>query len=189
MPRDPREAIAFGLAMSHNDTFVDVGFCLRTVRTMYGVDALFLDAAEAWEGAKTRHPVDSGDDVPRGAPVFWDGGSRGLGHVALSVGGGICLSTDFHRVGFVDLARIDTISSVWPVSLRGYTEDLNGVHVFSVQAALGTAHPDDRTRGERVDYAIRLLAKARKRSTRRDKTKRARKITAALHRLRGIENT
>ena len=49
------------------------------------------------------------------------------------------------------------------------------------------AHPDDRTRGERVDYAISLLAKARKRSIRRDKTERARKITAALHQLRGID--
>ena len=61
------------------------------------------------------------------------------------------------------------------------------MHVFGPPAGMTMAHPDDRTRGERVDYAISLLAKARKRSIRRDKTERARKITAALHQLRGID--
>lgn len=107
------------------------GWCLVFVRTAFGVAARQPDAASAWANAERKHPVTSGAQVPRGVPVFWTGGSHGHGHIALSRGDGTVWTTDFVRKGKVDVARIDDITRGWGLNLAGWTEDLNGVTVYT----------------------------------------------------------
>ena len=107
------------------------GWCLVFVRSAFGVPAQQPDAASAWANAERKHPVTSGSQVPRGVPVFWTGGSHGHGHIALSRGDGSVWTTDFVREGQVDVARIDDITRGWGLTLAGWTEDLNGVTVWT----------------------------------------------------------
>lgn len=106
------------------------GYCLREVRECYGVPAAALDATQAWDQAKRRHPQTDPRKIPRGVPVFWLGGSGGHGHVAISTGWGRCWSTDILRAGFFDRVPIDAICDRWGLTLVGWTEDLNGVRVY-----------------------------------------------------------
>lgn len=110
------------------------GYCLIFVRTALGVGAKYSTAANAWWGAKHKHVVSEGRGIPRGVPVFWTGGSHGYGHVALSRGDGTCWTTDFVRPGKVDVAHIDQITDGWHLHLAGWSEDLNGVRVYTAPA-------------------------------------------------------
>ena len=118
------------------------GYCLRFVRTMFDVGPLFSSASRAWEGADYKHPVSTGVVVPRGVPVFWLGGSQGFGHVAVSVGGGMCWSTDWGGPGQVNLADINTITTRWNLTLAGWSEDLNQTRVWEPRTAKVTPRMD-----------------------------------------------
>lgn len=107
------------------------GYCLREVRECYGVGPRANDAAEAWATADHRHLEHDPNVIPRGVPVFWLGGTEGHGHVAISTGDGRCWSTDINRTGYFDHVDIDDITSKWGLSLVGWTEDLNGVRVWT----------------------------------------------------------
>jgi hypothetical protein len=124
--RTPNQAIAAARAT----TTFDVGMCLAFVRTAYGVGPHFASATAAWQGAESRHRVDTGMLVPRGAPVFWTGGSQGFGHVAIGTGNGNCWSSDAGGSGRTAKVRIDELTDRWGLTLQGWTEDLNGVQVY-----------------------------------------------------------
>lgn len=125
-PRTPAQAIA---AARRTKTF-EVGKCLVFVRTAFGVPAGFPSAAAAWRGASLKHPVDSGMQVPRGAPVFWTGGSHGFGHIAIGTGNGRCWSSDAGGPGRTAKVSIDELTDRFNITFQGWAEDINGVHVF-----------------------------------------------------------
>jgi hypothetical protein len=74
------------------------GYCLKNVRTWFGVAAKYATAADAWRAAKSKVKVALADvdTIPVGVPVYWERGA-GLGtagHIAISTGGGRCITTD-----------------------------------------------------------------------------------------------
>src|SRR5690606_3445553 len=73
----------------------------------------------------------SGGKAPRGAPVYWTGGSRGYGHIALGLGKGYCLSTDAGGSGRVAKIKIDKLTAWWGHHFQGWAEDVNGVRVYN----------------------------------------------------------
>jgi hypothetical protein len=130
-PNTPGQAIAFARAHRTNE----VGFCLRYVRTAYGVAAKFPSATDAWRNAQQKHPVTRGILVPRGAPVLWTGGSRGFGHIAIATGNGNCWSTDAGGSGVVAKVNIDDLTARFNIDFEGWIEDINGVKVFDAGKA------------------------------------------------------
>lgn len=134
MVNTPEQAIAKAAALKDGPKF-GTGLCLREVRTCYGVPAQAPDAAAAWWAAKLRHRTTDPTSIPRGAPVFWTGGTSGHGHIAISTGGGNCWSTDILRAGYFDHVPINLIHQRWGLTLVGWTEDLNSVRVWTPSPA------------------------------------------------------
>lgn len=128
--RTTAEVLAYARAQHESGPLVWRGLCLRFVRTAYGLPGVYPSAAEAWEHAQFKHRTEDVDNIPRGVPVFWLGGSSGYGHVTISVGGGRCWTNDFKRVGGIDLANCDDITARWGLDLVGWTEDVNGAVVW-----------------------------------------------------------
>lgn len=103
----------------------DPGYCLQNVRTWLGIPGGVPDAATAWRDAIGRHPGDK--HPPKGAPVFWTGGSAGHGHIAL-VKGSSMRTTDkpTGKVGNDDGAYPRT---QWGLTYAGWAEGFNGVRI------------------------------------------------------------
>lgn len=112
------------------------GWCLMFVRLMLGIAMKYGSAIAAWNGAQFKHTTGT---PPKGVPVFWNIGQHG--HVALSDGGGYCYSTDILRRGKVDRVPIAKIASRWGARYLGWTEDLNGVRVYTPPSKPATAKP------------------------------------------------
>lgn len=166
----PDQAIARAHNQSLNGPTYATGMCLRAVRTMYGVSALYDDAAAAW--AHTKHRAAPGQ---RGALVWWTGGSHGHGHVAIATGDGYCWSVDIRRPGRFDRVPISTITREWGLTLAGESLDLNGVQVV----------PDPPRPTPKLDHAIddlRAARDARKPGTR--KRRRLREIIQVVRDFR-----
>lgn len=121
------EAIAWAEAQTR---FSPDGLCLKFTRTCYHVSALWSDAATGWANADLRHLGNS--TPPRGVPVWWTGGSNGYGHVAISAGGGYVISTDYPSSEKVGRARIDALTKGWNLRYGGWSEDINGVRVWTL---------------------------------------------------------
>jgi cell wall-associated NlpC family hydrolase len=99
--------------------------CLRFVRKVYGLPARDPSAIAAWHESRSRH---KGDRLPpAGVPVFWSGG--GPGHVALSLGDGWVLTSDYPSAGRVTRVSISTLRTAWHLQYLGWTDDLEGVVV------------------------------------------------------------
>lgn len=103
--------------------------CLQFTRLCYGVAASAPDANAGWRNATKRHAATSGANIPAGVPVWWAVGS--YGHVAISTGNGKCVSNDILRSGKVDEVSIDYITKRWGARLLGWSEDINGVTVYT----------------------------------------------------------
>lgn len=107
-----------------------VGMCLQYVRTWLDIPAGNPDAITAWNRAQHKH-VNGRDrdaqDPPRGAPVFWGGGTHG--HIALAVDNDHGRSTDTTRAGQVSTQPGDWWRINWHKPYLGWTEDLNGVDI------------------------------------------------------------
>jgi hypothetical protein len=101
------------------------GLCLRFVRKVYGLDARDRSAIVAWREARHKHRGDP--RPPAGVPVFWAGG--GPGHVALSLGNGWVLTSDYPSRGHVAKVPISTLDEEWNLRYLGWTNDLEGVVV------------------------------------------------------------
>ena len=120
--------------------------CLKFTRTCFGVGPRDASAKVGWQRAKLKHPTSRAASIPAGVPVWWKIGT--YDHVAISIGGGRCISTDILRSGKPDEVDIDLISRRWGATLLGWSEDINGVDVYdgkpvyrtSLKRILANAH-------------------------------------------------
>ena len=113
----PSQAIKNALATTRNP----VGMCDHQVGVYYGYGSSgYATAIAHWNAtpATDKHPGDV--NAPAGALVFWSGGSSGAGHVALSLGGGKIVSTDYPRAGITSTTTIDAISNGWGEHYMGW---------------------------------------------------------------------
>lgn len=86
------------------------------------------DAQDGWKKARDKgqvvhaRDIASLKDIPAGTFLYWEGGSHGYGHVAISIGNGKCVSTDAPYWGKIGVVPIDWIASHWRNGLvfRGY---------------------------------------------------------------------
>lgn len=127
------------------------GMCEKFVRTCFGLPARYPSARQAWEATTRRR---SGE-APAGVPVFWDittGVNKNFDHVAISVGGGACISTSagpgrtVARVGIADLTKR------WGMIYRGWSEDYHGVMVH--QAASEVLQAPSKAQWPKADLRI-----------------------------------
>lgn len=164
--RTPAEAIAIARSWFLSGRWCGIGMCLKTVRQYYGVPSGIPTAAASYYKSAHKRGVRSGREVPRGVPVYWTGGSRGAGHIAISVGGGLCLSTDWKRAGKVDYARIDDITSHWGLDFRGYTWEVNGRQVWAPAKPKPTVKLSNLRRGKRNHDVVEVKTALRKKGYR-----------------------
>lgn len=158
----PAEAIAEARYGVLHGIWYGIGQCLKTVRGWYDVNSRYPTAASGWANAEFKHPREDGRDCPRGAPVWWTGGSRGAGHVAISVGGGVCISTDWKRAGRADYANINEITSRWGLDFKGYTNDVNGITVWKPAPVKETVHLSNLKAGKRHEDVKKVKRVLRK---------------------------
>jgi hypothetical protein len=135
------------------DQVNDPGYCLQQCRIWAGIGALYPDAATAWRNTNHRHPGDR--NPPRGAPVYWTGGSAGYGHIAISLGEGRVRSTDAGGTGKVatrDLAWFDTH---WPsLDYAGWAEDINEVTIPDIGDDMALSDDDVQRIAKRVNQTL-----------------------------------
>lgn len=112
------------------------GWCEKFVRECFGFPARYPSATLAWNATKRRH-----SDItraPAGVPIFWElhraNKNHGLGHVALSVGNGNCITTSYGPGGAIAQVGIAKLTADWGMSIRGWTEDYHGKTVWKGQA-------------------------------------------------------
>jgi hypothetical protein len=106
----------------------DPGYCLRYVRGWLDIPPLYPDATTAWRNATGRHVGDR--TPPMGAPVFWTGGPRNFGHIAIYAGGGRIVSTDLPTSGRVGLVELGLPAARWGHKFAGWAEGFNGQTVL-----------------------------------------------------------
>lgn len=152
-PNTALEAIRLGRDWIARDKWVGVGYCLRTIRSLYGVAALYPDAQTAWEESDRKHRTDDPLDIPWGVPVWWVDNASGFGHVALSIGNGRCLSTDYRETGELGVAPISALGPWCGGRLAGWTNDINGVDVWE-------RRPEPWGLDERILHVRRALHRA-----------------------------
>jgi hypothetical protein len=128
-PSDAGETVAAAQRSSYNVP----GHCLQWSREQAGIPSRYLDAATAWEHASGRRPDDA--DPPRGAAVYWTGGSSGHGHIAISVGHGLVRSSDAGGTGQVATIAISKLSSEWNLQYAGWANSINGYRIPGVRGA------------------------------------------------------
>lgn len=125
---------------SEHATYWGVGYCLKFSRNCAGAPAAAHDAITAWREADHRHS--SGGTPPRGAMVFWSGGSAGHGHIAVSDGGGYVWSTDILRPGKVDRVSLAYLGAKWGnLHLLGWAEDVNGIRISGLEPVIADLVP------------------------------------------------
>lgn len=117
--RSPQEAVRWALNEAKTGSGQPgggswKGFCERFTRTAYGYPGLYPSAIAHWRDSVRTGRSHPGDlNPPAGALVFWSGGSKKYGHVALSIGGGNVVSTDAKRPGKADVVSIAHINRTW----------------------------------------------------------------------------
>lgn len=127
-PNTSREAIRLGRDWIQRSVFLGVGYCLRAIRSLFGVAALYPDASTAWEEASRQHRTSDPGAIPWGVPVWWVNSTHG--HVALSLGRGRCLTTDYVETGELGVAPIAALGPWCGGRLVGWSNDINGVDVW-----------------------------------------------------------
>lgn len=127
---------------AENDRVNDPGMCLQQVRMWCGIGARYADATTAWKNTNDRHPGDK-TNIPRGAAVYWTGGSKGYGHIALSLGNGKVRSTDSGGRGKVATVDLGWVERTWGMPYAGWAWDINEVPIPHVD-------PDKDTGWEQV---------------------------------------
>jgi hypothetical protein len=102
------------------------GTCLMWCRQRADIPALYPDAATAWRNVNAKHTTRT---PPRGAPVYWTGGSHGFGHIAISLGNGKIRSTDAGGSGRVATVDLGWVEQHWGLKFAGWGEDINERHI------------------------------------------------------------
>ena len=109
------------------------GWCEKFVRECFGFPARNPSATIAWNRTKHRHR--DINNAPAGVPIFWElhpaNRNHGLGHVAISVGGGYCISTSVGPGGAIGKVRIADLTRSWGMTVRGWTEDYHGKRIYT----------------------------------------------------------
>lgn len=153
-PNTSWEALKLAKQWIAEGVWIGVGYCLRTIRSLYGVPALYPDAETAWEEADRKHPQTDPAKIPWGVPVFWTNGR--YGHIAFSIGHGRCITTDYVATGKLGVAPIAALGPWCGGRLVGWTNDLNGVDVWEPDAKKPAA-PKKWTARDRRDFLKRAL--------------------------------
>ena len=111
LPRSSAGAVSAAYA-DINSLTLPPNECDHFVGLAYGLAHTNYDnARQHWMQIPDGFKYPGASNAPAGALVFWNTGKDG--HVALSVGGGKVISTDFRRQGHVDLVAIDEITKRW----------------------------------------------------------------------------
>lgn len=127
--RRGKDAVTWARNQAHSGEAKYHNLCLKFTRECFGVAAKEPNAKKGWENAKKRHPTKSVKNIPAGVPVWFK--TRTVNwHVALSAGEGYCYSSDVPR-GRIGLIGIDRLCKSWGITLLGWTEDINGVTVYT----------------------------------------------------------
>lgn len=100
-----------------------VGMCLQWSRERATIPALHPDAATAWKHAVHRHKKDR--NPPRGAMVYWTGGSKGYGHIAVSLGNGKIRSSDAGGSGKPATVALTWPEQRWGMPYAGWADNVN----------------------------------------------------------------
>ena len=112
------------------------GMCEAFSRTPFGFKAKYASADEAFKSSAADGRIHNSTDAPAGVPVFFEittGPNKKFGHVAISVGGGYCVSTSVGVGGTVARVKIaDFGTKIWrgAIRLRGWAEYYHGVKVY-----------------------------------------------------------
>lgn len=127
------QAIAHVRHQSQHGPSVKPGMCKQQTRIAYAVPSDgSASASEAWSRTRHKHPAATVADAPRGALVWWTGGSKGHGHVGIKAGNAYVWSVDIKRPGRWDKVPIEQITRDWPgLRLVGWSEDIDGVRVVT----------------------------------------------------------
>jgi hypothetical protein len=126
---DAAETVAAAKASSYNTP----GQCLGWSREQADIPSRYGDAATAWEHATDRH---AGDPTPpKGAAVYWTGGSGGHGHIAISVGNGMVRSSDAGGSGVVATVSLRRLTREWHLTYVGWADTINGYRIPGVARA------------------------------------------------------
>jgi len=106
------------------------GWCLKFTRTGFGAPGMGGNALGAWNRAVHKHLGDL--TPPRAVPFFFDDGhGGGSGHSVIALEDGTCYSSDVRRIGKIDRVSIRSITDKWGMRPLGWTEDINGLRVYS----------------------------------------------------------
>lgn len=116
------------------------GYCLQWSRERAGIAAKYPDATTAWKHTQHRHAGNR--NPPRGAPVYWTGGSHGYGHIAISLGGGRVRSTDAGGSGRVATVDLGWVEQAWGLPYAGWAEDINDVTIPGLSGGGGGSEDD-----------------------------------------------
>lgn len=118
-----------------------LGFVRNMITPTVSSQYALPNATSAWLRAQQK--VTSGTP-PAGAPVYWrwvapDG--RDLGHIAVSLGGGYCRSTDYPGYGQVGTAAISYLTRAKGLTYRGWSRDYAGLTIRGLEVSVGGAIP------------------------------------------------
>lgn len=111
------------LSNANSQTTCDPGYCLKNVRQWHGISSKEADAADAWKNATGKHAGDK--HPPKGAPVFWTGGTNGHGHIAIARSNDM-RSTDIPASGKVGNDPGSWPKQKWGLKYVGWAEGYNG---------------------------------------------------------------
>ena len=123
---DAAETVAAAKASTTNVP----GHCLGWARETADIPSRYTDAATAWAHAKGRHSGDT--NPPKGAAVYWIGGSGGYGHVAISLGHGLVRSSDAGGAGRVATVPLRRLTREWHLTYVGWADSINGYTIPGV---------------------------------------------------------
>ena len=126
---DAAQTVAAAEASAYNVP----GQCLGWSREQADIPSRYQSAADSWEHATGRHPGDL--NPPKGAAVYWLGGSYGYGHVAISVGHGMVRSSDAGGAGVVATISVRKLTREWHLTYAGWAPSINGYRIPGVASA------------------------------------------------------
>lgn len=121
----------------------DSGMCEKFTRTCFGLPARYGSARLAYEASKRDGKIHLDTNPPAGVPVYWDiltGVNAPYDHVAVSVGGGYCVSTSAGPGKTVAKVLITDLTKRWGMIYRGWAEVYHEQRVWTPPKK-GAAYP------------------------------------------------